>query len=69
MRRINYKSVFLFAAIGGIIGFLFHLIWHFEYGVPLFTFAPHNVAGTLYTLIGMVIGVFIWYLLNRKTLK
>ena len=63
---MKYKSLFLFAVIGGIIGLIFHLIWHFKNRVQLFTFASHNIAGTLYILSGMIIGVFLWYLCNTK---
>lgn len=66
---IEHKSVVLFAVIGGIIGFSFHLIWHIKYDVELFTIAPHNILGTLYTVIGAIIGIFVWYLVNKKSLE
>ena len=62
----KYKSAFLFAVIGGIIGFILHLNWHFKYNAQLFSFSPHIITGTLYTIVGIIIGLFIWYLLNRK---
>ena len=62
----KYKSKFLFAVIGVVIGFMFHLNCHFKYNVQLFSFSPHVISGTLYTIIGIMIGLFIDYLLYRK---
>lgn len=69
MSIIKYKSAFFFAAISGILGFVFHLIWHFMLNIELFSFAPHNLWGFIHTVIGIIIGIFAWYLLNRKSLK
>ena len=62
----KYKSKFLFAVVGGVIGLIFHLSWHFKYNIQLFSFSPHVITGTLYTIIGIIIGLIIWYLLNKK---
>ena len=64
MNKTKYKSVFLFAVIGGIIGFSFHVIWHCKSGIKLFNLAPHVVSGTVYTVIGVIVGVAISYLLK-----
>ena len=66
---MKYKSLLLFAVIGGIVGFIFHLIWHFRLGIELFSFAPHIIGGVVYTVAGIIIGIFLWYLLNRKSFK
>lgn len=67
MKIKNNKSVFLFIVGGGVIGFIFHLIWHYTYNIQLFNFDSHIVQGTLYTLIGIVLGIFIWFLLQEIT--
>lgn len=66
---MKFKLIFLFALIGGILGLTSHLIWHFRFNIELFNFGPHAITGTLYTIIGIIIGIFAWYLLNRRDLK
>lgn len=63
---MGYKSVLLFAVIGGVLGLVFHLIRHFMLDIELLSFAPHNLWGVIYTVIGMIIGISVGYLLNRK---
>lgn len=54
---MKYNSVFIFAAIGGILGFIFHLIWHFSLDIELFGFATHITWGVIHTVIGIIIGI------------
>ena len=63
---MKYKSRLLFAVLGGILGFVFHFIWHFNLDIKLISFAPHNIWGVIHIAIGIIIGLGLWYLLNRK---
>lgn len=67
MTKKKYKSLFLFVVVGGIVGFVFHLLWHFWFDIELFNFAPHIIRGIIHTAIGMLIGLLAWYLFNRKS--
>lgn len=60
------KNLFIFAITGGIVGFIFHLVWHFKLNISLFIFSSHILNGIFYTLIGIIIGVFMWYLINKN---
>ncbi len=63
---MKYSLIFLFALVGGILGFIFHLIWHFKLGIELFVLSSHVLTGILHTVIGMIISVFVGYLVGRK---
>lgn len=60
------KRTIDFAIIGGAVGFGFHLVWHYSTGTELFTFAPHNIQGTLFTIIGVIVGILISYSLRKS---
>ena len=66
MNKIKYKSAFLFGVVGGMIGVIFHLVWHYENNIKLFNYSSHIMSGIAYTIIGVIVGIFIWYLLNLK---
>ena len=63
----KFISLFLFVVGGGIVGFAFHLAWHFWLDIDLFVFASHIVIGAISTAIGMVLGLLAWYLFSRKS--
>lgn len=63
---MKYKSLLLFTWIGGIVGLIFHLIWHNILGISLLTFASHIALGIIHTLIGAVIGALTGFLIKRK---
>lgn len=67
MKIENKKSMFPFIYSGGVIGFISHLIWHYIYGIELLRIDSHVVQGTLYTLMGIILGIFIWFLLQEIT--
>lgn len=60
------KWVFIFTIIGGIFGFIVHIVWHISLGIHVFTSGSHIIQGLLYTVAGMIIGVFSSWLF-RKT--
>lgn len=62
---MKYKSVLIFVVIGGILGFVFHLIWHFRIDIELFSFAPHIITGIIHTAVGMIMGLGVWALHNN----
>lgn len=63
---IGTKSkITIFAILGGILGFAFHLTWHSSTGIDLFSIGPHAIQGTVYTLIGTIIGILL-YLITPK---
>lgn len=63
---MKYRLIFLFALVGGILGFISHLIWHFKLGIQLFIFSPHILTGIFHTVIGIIIGGIIGYIMHRK---
>jgi len=62
----KYGKLFLFVVIGGILGFTFHLIWHSILNISLFSYSSHIINGIFHTVIGIITGIFVWYLLKRK---
>lgn len=58
------KLEFLLAIIGCIVGFIFHLVWHFKLNIILFSFSSHIINGTIYTGIGGLVGLLIGYLIS-----
>lgn len=59
------SKIIIFAIFGGMLGFTFHLTWHSFTGVDLFSIGPHAIQGTVYTLIGIIIGVLLYLVIKK----
>lgn len=61
------KTRIIFALIGGLIGLFIHYnITHVPTGVSLLSIGPHAIEGTIFTLIGMIIGMGIHSILPKR---
>ena len=62
--KIKLKII-IFVVFGGILGFAFHLTWHSFTGIDLFSIGPHAIQGTVYTLIGIIIGALLYLVIPK----
>lgn len=63
--KMKNKSLVWFGIIGGAIGFLIHYFWHLEMNIRLFSIAPHIFLGFIYTFIGILVGVILWFIWEK----
>lgn len=53
------KRISIFGILGGFLGFAVHLILDHTSGVSVFSIGPHAIQGTLFSVLGIVVGVLI----------
>jgi len=64
MKPISFAK---YALLGGLIGFVVHYVkTHAATGISLFSIGPHALEGTLYSLIGGIIGILLFIWTNRR---
>lgn len=63
------RTILLSGTIGGAIGLTYHVIWHGQKGISLFSFAPHIYLGALYTFVGAAMGLLIGFLIKKYAHK
>lgn len=61
------SRLILFGILGGLIGFIIHYSkTHAPTGESVLHIGPHAIEGTIFTLIGIVIGIAIHFILRKK---
>lgn len=60
------SRIIVLVIAGGVFGFGVHLVWHSSTGVNLFSFGPHAIQGTLFTLAGMTIGGVLHLIIPKR---
>ncbi len=58
--NMQKRNIIIFGIIGGLIGFAIHLLRdHYLPGVTLFSMDYHALNGTVFTFIGIEIGIIV----------
>ena len=60
------SRIIIFAIIGGVVGLSVHLLWHSLLSIELFTAGPHVTTGTIFTVVGIIIGAILYFLIPKK---
>lgn len=64
---MSLLTVYILVFLGGLIGFGIHYSrMHYATGISVFSIGGHAMEGTLFTLVGILIGVSIHYMLTKK---
>lgn len=58
--------IIFFATTGGLIGLSIHLLWHLFLRIELSSAGPHTINGTIFTLVGIIVGVIFYFLIPKK---